>query len=105
FDCFVQSSDKEGISIALLEAMSFSLPCVVTNISKQHSVLTSGIDGIVVSAGNMRSLADAITQIILDETKRVSLGYNAQQTVRDRFSLDVMVRAYRHVFAAALTKK
>lgn len=74
FDCFVQSSDREGISIALLEAMSFSLPCIVTNVSKQHSVITSGIDGIVVPAGNMRNLADAITQIVLDETKRISLG-------------------------------
>lgn len=105
FDCFVQSSDREGISIALLEAMSFGLPCIVTNISKQHSVLTSGIDGIVVSAGNMRGLADAITQVIVDEVKRVSLGYNAQQTVRDRFSLDTMITAYRRVFTAALSAK
>lgn len=105
FDCFVQSSDREGISIALLEAMSFSLPCIVTNVSKQHSVITSGIDGIVVPAGNMRHLADAITQIILDETKRISMGYNAQQTVRERFSLDTMISAYRNVFNAALMHK
>lgn len=105
FDCFVQSSDREGISIALLEAMSFSLPCIVTNVSKQHSVLTSGIDGIVVPAGNMRNLADAITQIVLDETKRISLGYNAQQTVRERFSLDTMISAYRTVFTAASSLK
>lgn len=105
FDCFVQASDREGISIALLEAMSFSLPCIVTNISKQHSVLTSGIDGIVVPAGNMRNLADAITQMVLDETKRISLGYNAQQTVRERFSLDTMITAYRHVFTAISAPK
>ncbi len=105
FDCFVQSSDREGISIALLEAMSCSLPCIVTNVSKQHSVLTSGIDGIVVPAGNMRHLADAITQMVLDENKRISLGYNAQQTVRERFSLDTMILAYRNVFTAASSFK
>jgi len=105
FDCFVQSSDRDGISIALLEAMSFSLPCIVTNVSKHHSVLTSGIDGIVVQAGNMRHLADAITQIIFDEAKRISLGYNAQQTVRERFSLDTMISAYRTVFTAASSLK
>jgi glycosyltransferase involved in cell wall biosynthesis len=105
FDCFVQASDREGISIALLEAMSFSLPCIVTNVSKHHSVLTSGIDGIVVPAGNMRHLADAITQIVLDEAKRISLGYNAQQTVRERFSLDTMISAYRTVFTAASALK
>ncbi len=36
FDCFALSSDKEGISIALLEAMSFGLPCVVTFTTKTH---------------------------------------------------------------------
>lgn len=105
FDCFVQSSDREEISIALLEAMSFSLPCIVTNVSKHHSVLTSGIDGIVVPAGNMRHLADAIAQIIFDETKRISLGYNAQQTVRERFNLDAMILAYQDVFTAATSLK
>lgn len=105
FDCFVQSSDREGISIALLEAMSFSLPCIVTNVSKHHSVLTSGIDGIVVPAGNMRHLADAIAQIIFDEAKRISLGYNAQQTVRERFNLDAMISAYQDVFTAASSLK
>lgn len=105
FDCFVQSSDREGISIALLEAMSFSLPCIVTNVSKHHSVLTSGIDGIVVPAGNMRHLADAIAQIIFDEAKRISLGYNAQQTVRERFTLDTMISAYQDVFTAASSLK
>lgn len=105
FDCFVQSSDREGISIALLEAMSFSLPCIVTNISKHHTVLTSGIDGIVVPAGNMRNLADAIAQIIFDEARRISLGYNAQQTVRERFNLDAMISAYKDVFMTASLPK
>ena len=36
FDCFAMSSDKEGISIALLEAMAFSLPCVATNSQSIH---------------------------------------------------------------------
>lgn len=98
FDCFVQSSDKEGISIALLEAMSFARACIVTNSSKLHSVITSGIDGIIVAAGDSAGISKAIIQLLEQETKRISLGYNAQQTVRERFRLDTMVNAYQDLF-------
>ena len=52
FDCFVQSSHKEGISIALLEAMSWGITCVVTNSDAKHPVLTANKDGLLIPAGD-----------------------------------------------------
>ena len=39
FDCFALSSFKEGISIAMLEAMCFALPCISTHEKATHDVI------------------------------------------------------------------
>src|SRR5439155_844452 len=74
FDCFALSSAQEGISMALLEAMSYGIACVVTNSAKNHSVITTGQDGIVVPAGNSELLSSALLQVCADESLRKRLG-------------------------------
>ena len=49
FNCFVLPSLTEGLSIALLEAMSFGLPCLVTHDAHKHPVIKSGYNGLLAS--------------------------------------------------------
>ncbi|HZW61115.1 MAG TPA: glycosyltransferase [Candidatus Babeliales bacterium] len=98
FDCFVQSSDKEGISIALLEALSFGLPCIVTNADKSHPVIQSGRNGLIVPAGNMRGLANGIMTILNDPASAQAMGNAGQQTIQQHFTLQQMVSAYEKLF-------
>lgn len=94
FDCFVMSSDKEGISIALLEAMSFSLPCVVTNSESHHPVLHNGINGIIVQAGNALALAQACEEIEKNALYAKALGAAGYQSASQEFSSKAMVCNY-----------
>ena len=98
FDCFSLSSNKEGISIALLEAMSFGLPCVITNSASTHDVIKNDINGIIVDAGSEEGLIDAFEQLILDQRKGVSLGENAKKTVEDKFNLNFIVNNYKKAY-------
>lgn len=98
FDCFVQSSDKEGISIALLEAMSFAKPCAVTNSDMHHSVLEHNKTGVVVSASNKRMLSQALLTVMHEHVWAKNLGLQAQKAIVDNFSVNAMVGAYRDIF-------
>jgi len=98
FDCFVQTSAQEGVSIALLEAMSAALPCVVMNTGHKHSVITHKVTGLVVPATDTKGLDQAIEGLIIDHTQAVCLGSQAQKEVQMRFSLDAMVKAYAGLF-------
>lgn len=98
FDCFVQTSDKEGISMALLEAMSFGCACVVTSLYGEHPVIQSGINGLISEAGNAQALAKNIMTLLHDKRLRGQLAKTAQQTVENSFTLERMVTAYQTLF-------
>ncbi|KKP29342.1 MAG: Glycosyl transferase group 1 [candidate division TM6 bacterium GW2011_GWF2_30_66] len=99
FDCFVQSSIKEGLSIALLEAMSFELPCIVTNGEKPHEAIKNLENGLVVASQDEHELVNAIIKVIEDNSFSRNLAINAKNTVLENFAIDNMVKKYKEVFA------
>lgn len=98
FDCFVQTSDKEGISMALLEAMVHAVPCVVTNTGSEHSVLTHEKDGFIVAAGDVQGISRALGYMITDRVAAQALGQAGQATVEQQFNGRDMVTAYKDLF-------
>ena len=74
FDCFSLSSDKEGISIALLEAMSFGLPCAITHQGTDHAVIHDGLNGLLVEAGNAQMLAQTWALLMAKPKLAVRMG-------------------------------
>jgi len=51
-DLFVLPSHEEGLSLALLEAMAAGLPVVASDIPGNRLAVRSGIEGVLVPAGN-----------------------------------------------------
>lgn len=98
FDCMVQPSDKEGISIALLEAMSCEVPCVVAGINRKHMVITHGQDGLVFDVGDRESLVLAVEGLIIGGSGASKFGEEAKKTVAIKFSIGKMAYAYSELF-------
>jgi glycosyltransferase involved in cell wall biosynthesis len=100
FDVFVQSSDKEGISIALLEAMSAGVPCIVTNRNDFHAVIKHGYNGLLVAHNNAYLLAIALEKIIHDQKLRSHLVKNAYEVLEKNFDQHKMISAYQQLYEA-----
>lgn len=98
FDCFVQPSLKEGLSMALLEAMSCSLPCVVTHPTPLHDVITHGHDGLVLPTNDHNALVQALITVVSHEILAAQLGKNAVQTVHNNFSFETMLYSYKRLY-------
>ncbi len=98
FDCFVLPSSNEGISIALLEAMSFGLPCIVTGHNLKHAVITHNYDGIIVKPHDVQQLYNTIEIMHDDNIFRKQLGTCAKKTVRMHWSSGIMVNMYARLF-------
>lgn len=97
FDCFVQPS-QEGLSIALLEAMSFAKPVIVASRDGQHAVIQHEYNGLMVPLLDYQELARALRIIIQQPQVRNRLAHAAQQTVKNRFGLQASVNAYKDIF-------
>jgi len=98
FDCFVQSSNKEGISIALLEALACGVPTIITNIKLKHEVVSSGSNGIVVGAENKKQFVQAILFLESNENMGRRYACAGKKTVKELFQREIMMRAYNELF-------
>jgi glycosyltransferase involved in cell wall biosynthesis len=74
FDVFCLSSQFEGLSIALVEAMATGVPCVATAVGGMPEVIDAGVSGLLVRAGATSDLADALERVLCDEALRAQLG-------------------------------
>lgn len=82
---FVLSSDHEGIPNALIEAMSVGLPCISTDCSPGGAagLIKNMENGILVKAGCIDELANAMEFILNHPQKAESMGENARKIITD----------------------
>lgn len=64
-DVYVCSSDSEGMSNALLEAMAAGLPIIATDVGDNARLLDNGQSGLIVPPGSSGTLTDALA--VLDK--------------------------------------
>ncbi len=101
FDTFVLPSFSEGLSIALLEAMSFGIPSIVANREKIHEVIKEGKTGFIVGPMETFDLLDVFGRLKTDKKFRQKIGEQAQQHVMQEFNVDKMVQGYTAAFSQA----
>jgi len=95
---FVQPSLSEGMSNVILEAMACGLPVVATRTGAAADIIQDSLNGMLVDAGSVEQICDAVTKIGSDEAYAQSLGSNARKTVEDSFSIESTVRRYRELY-------
>lgn len=92
FDCFVQTSHSEGLSRALLEAMSFELPCVILEDTMYHPVIVHNQNGLL--ACNLHEMTMQIIELYENKKSRVDLAKAARLSIEKKFSLVRMIDLY-----------
>ncbi|MDW8305255.1 MAG: glycosyltransferase [Acidobacteriota bacterium] len=84
-DVFVFPSFFEGLPIALIEAMSKGVPCVVSRISVFEEIVEDGKSAIFVDPNSPEEIKEAMLKLYLDEKLRESLGREAFKVVTEKF--------------------
>lgn len=81
-------SHYEGMPTVLLEAMSCGLPVVATNIGGNNEVVSSGSNGFLVPPKAPRAMADAMLQLLDDDSLRERIGRAARKTIEEKYTWD-----------------
>lgn len=98
FHLFVNSSDTEGISLGILEAMAAALPIVATAVGGTPLLLEEGISGRLIPPGSPDALAAVLRALLVDPQQRKQLGRAAQARARTRFSFRAMMDRYEELY-------
>lgn len=97
-DIFVVSSDYEGISIAMLEAMRAGLPVIATRVGGVPETVVDGETGWLVPPADEAALAGAISTLAADAACRKRMGLAGRDRVRQEFSVDAMLKKYSTIY-------
>ncbi len=97
-DIATLSSQSEGISLTLLEAMSTALPVVATNVGGNPTIITEGHDGFLVGQ-NSESYATALGKLAASELLRKTMGTAARKTIEQKWSVTQMADQYEELYA------
>lgn len=86
---YVNSSDYEGMSNAMLEAMAIGMPVICTDcpIGGANAVIQSGKNGILTEVGNSSQISAAMKKIAGDRNFADMLSHNAAE-IRYKLSLE-----------------
>jgi glycosyltransferase involved in cell wall biosynthesis len=102
FDIFALSSEFEGLSIAVIEALALGKPVVVTKVGGLPEVVRDGVEGFVVPPGDHRALAERIVQLLRDPTLRARMGA-AGRVRAEAFDIRRSVSRMESVYEELLT--
>jgi glycosyltransferase involved in cell wall biosynthesis len=100
-DLYVAASAKEGLPLALLEAMGAGLAVVATDVPGHRDVVRDGETGLLVPAGDAGALAAAIATLLDDPARRRRLGQAGRARVREAFGIRAMVERTAAIYRAA----
>lgn len=92
----VRSGTTEGVPYPVLEAMMSGRATVSTDVGAAAEVV--GDAGLLVPAGDPAALSQALVTLLTDARHRRALAAAAIRRVQDNFPIDLMLRAYRHVY-------
>ena len=92
-DVCVLNSTREGLPLCLLEAMSFGIPVIATDVGGVGELLAGGA-GVLVPPQAPQVLARALHSLVAQPERANELGRAGNARIRQSYSIDQMVDRY-----------
>ena len=97
-DILLMPTVREGLSLAVLEAMACGLPVVASRCSSLPEQIDQGKGGFLCPVGDVKAFADKINLLAESPHLRREMGEYNRAKVEKLFTLDRMVNKYRELF-------
>lgn len=98
FDVFALPSVREGLPMALIEAMSAGCAIVATDVGGVGTLVRTDDTGLLIPPRSPEALATAISRLLDDPALRRRLGAAAQRVAHERYDAAAMTRRYERLY-------
>lgn len=99
------SVGTETSSLALSEAMSLGIPCVVSRYGGNPELVREGENGLLFPPRDAHALAEALSLLSSDRALYLALSHGAKERYRTALRATQMARAYDHLYARLLDRR
>ena len=97
---FVLTSDSEGLSLALMEAMTCGLPAVVADVGDLADLVEDGVNGYLVSGRQPEQFAERLVELLRDHRKYERFSDAARRSAM-RYGTSVTTRRWDEILGGA----
>ncbi|NBM86010.1 glycosyltransferase family 4 protein [Proteus penneri] len=98
-DIFTLPSKWEGMPLAILEAQSSGLPCIVSNITGNNNLVSNNIDGFIFNLEpNSEEFRDKIKKLIYNKELRIKLGIKSREKVILHHSIEQRIQKIEMIY-------
>jgi len=104
-DVYVNSSQFEGMSNTILEAMASSRPVVATSVGGNPELVREGETGFLVPPGDESGLATRISSLISNPSLRASMGAEARKVAARDHPLSRTLDAYNNMYLESVVRR
>jgi glycosyltransferase involved in cell wall biosynthesis len=103
-DVYASSSHREGLPLAVLEAMMAGLPVVATSVGDIPNVVTDET-GVVVPPHQPQMLAAALEDLLKNPEKRRAMGTAAKERAMSKYSVDAWMKRHAALYKEVLATR
>jgi len=98
-DTFVLPSlEREGLARAVIEAMAYATPPIVTDVGGLPELVVDNESGFVVPPNDPKAIALAILELFNDPAKKKIMGETARQRIQAQFNIGSTIAKTKQMF-------
>lgn len=97
---FALTSDTEGVSLSVMEALACGVPAVVSNVGDLGDVVVDGQNGFLVDERTPEAFAARITELLTDEPRRLRFAGQARRAAA-RYEMGAITGCWDRVLGTA----
>lgn len=101
-NCLIIPSFQENSPLTIAEAMAAGVPVVASRVGGIPEMIEDGKTGFLVDPHDTKSIFEAVSKILADDSLAHSMGNNAKETARKRYSAAMVAEKTLQVYREIL---
>lgn len=104
-DIFLMTSNHEGLSNAIMEAMVKRIPVIASNVGGNRELVEDKKTGFIINNFNIDSFVEPISHMINNPDQMILFGEEGFKRIRDNFSTSNMVKKTEDLYFKLLNNR
>ena len=105
FDVFLMTSNREGMSLSIIQALKYKIPVVSTNAGGIPEVITDNVNGLLLNIDDDEGLANQILLLLEDARLQERFKENGYKKFLSHFTAERMGKETLKIYSKILDEK